>query len=72
MGKEGDNMMEEVIAREIVNPLKKEPCITPIEMKVYSDLMHKNKETNDNCEVAKDLYDQLIDKKTEEQEKSFY
>lgn len=54
-------MMEELVAKKIVNPLKKEPSITPIEMKVYSDLMHKNEVSNDSCEVAKDLYDQLMD-----------
>lgn len=63
--------MEEVIAKQIDNPLKKEHCITPIEMKVYSDLIHKKEVSSDTCEVAKDLYDQLIDKQEKEPYQEF-
>lgn len=58
--------MEELVAKQIVNPLKKEPGVTPLEMKVYSCLIHKNELCNDDCEVAKDLYDQLIDNHEED------
>jgi len=55
--------MAELIVKEIANPFRQEEKISKIELNLYSKLLNKKKETNDNCDIAKDLYSQLIDMK---------
>lgn len=57
--------MEEVLVREIRDPFRNEKQIDPIEINLYSRLIKKKNIKNDDNEIAKDLYDQLIDNKEE-------
>lgn len=56
-------MTESILAKEIIDPLKKEIEVKPIEIKVFSQLINKKEVLNDSNEIAKELYDQLVDTK---------
>lgn len=58
-------MLEGALVREIKDPFKKEEMINPFEIKVYLDLLKKKQQKPDNTnEIAEDLFNQLMDKKT--------
>jgi len=53
--------MAELIAKEIVNPFRKEEKLSKVELRFYSSLAKNKKKTNDNNDIVRDLYSQLID-----------
>lgn len=55
--------MNGAIVKEIIDPFKKEEKLNPIEINLYSKLINKKVVKSDDNEIAKDLYDQLIDVK---------
>lgn len=55
--------MAELIVKEIVNPFRKEEKISNIELDLYSKLINKKKIVNDNSDIVKDFFGQLMDKK---------
>jgi len=52
--------MAELIVKKISNPFVKEEPINKVELSLYSNLIKKNTK-NDNSDIVKDLYSQLID-----------
>lgn len=56
--------MLEGLVREIKDPFKKEEVINPIEVSVYLELIKDKCDRKDKNEIAEDLFNQLIDKKT--------
>jgi len=56
-------MFEATLIKEIKDPFIKTDEFNPGEVKVYLELIKDKKESNDNSEIAEDIFNQLIDKK---------
>lgn len=56
-------MLNDVLVKEIIDPYKQERKVSDIEIKMYSSLINKKDTKNDDSDIAKDLYYQLIDTK---------
>ena len=57
-------MLENTLVKEI-NHLNNQEEMNKIEISMYSELIKQKQMINDDEEIAKELYDQLIDKKDE-------
>ncbi len=57
-------MLENTLVKEI-NHLNNQEEMNKIEINMYSELIKQKQMINDDEEIAKELYDQLIDKKDE-------
>ncbi len=57
-------MLENALVKEI-NHLDNREEMNKIEINMYSELIKQKQMINDDEEIAKELYDQLIDKKDE-------
>lgn len=53
--------MAELIVKEIGNPFRQETKPTKIELDLYSKLLKPKQPINDNTDLFRDLYSQLLD-----------
>jgi len=53
--------MAELIVKEIINPFRQEIKPKKAELELYSKLIKSKKTLNDNTDLFKDLYSQLLD-----------
>lgn len=60
-------MIDDVLVRKINDPYKHEEEIKPVELRLYSNLIRSKESFNDDNEVAKEIFNQLIDRKNDKE-----
>lgn len=61
-------MINDVLVRKIVDPCNHEKEIKSVELKMYSNLIRSKDYSNDDNEVAKEIFNQLVDRKSDKEE----
>lgn len=55
--------MSELLVKKIIDPFRPKEKITAVEIKMYSQMIKNKPKKNDDNELAKDIFSQLIDTK---------